>query len=59
MNPDTARQIRQALANHHRPPRTAGARTKEALEHARQSPLRAMLEIERKRRAQQKREGCE
>ena len=57
MTTATAAQILQAMKNHHRPPQTIGARIKAALKHASTSPLRQMLELERQRRTQKKREG--
>jgi hypothetical protein len=59
MNSITASQILQAMKNERRAPRTRGAKIKAALEHARTSPLRKMIELERKRRARQMREGSE
>jgi hypothetical protein len=53
---EAAAQILAAWRNEHRPPITRGAKIRAAIEHARQSPLRLMLELERRRRVQQQRE---
>ena len=57
MSSHIAAQILQAMKNHRRRPQTIGAKIKRAIEHAQQSPLQAMLELERQRRAHQTRGG--
>jgi hypothetical protein len=52
----TAAAILAAWRNESRPPVTRGAKIRAAIEHAKTSPLRLALELERRRRAQQQRE---